>query len=304
MSDLPAAVPWFALAVGSTAASMAMLARAQRRMLLAGGVRVPLHRMVGLAYAANAVNWTLPGGTALSAGYVARQLRRWGATGAAAGFTIAASGVLSGASFAVLALTGSGLGGPGASGLVVTVLGGGALVALVVVARRHPGTLSSAAERVAVGAARLVRRDPAPARAAVRGFVSDLAAIHPRRRDWAAGLALAGGNWLADLVCLYACCRAIGVAAPDVTLLLITYVVGMTASSISVLPGGIGVVDTAMIAVLHGAGGVASGVSVVVAYRIVSCALVVAVGWACWLVLRRTSAVVKDLQRPPATHRA
>ena len=96
------------------------------------------------------------------------------------------------------------------------------------------------------GALRFVGRDPARARRAIRGVAADLSAIHPSRRDWLAGFGFAVGNWCADLTCLFACCRAFG-GVPDASLVLVTYVVGMSASSISLLPAGLGVIDVAMI---------------------------------------------------------
>ncbi|MEO6887033.1 MAG: hypothetical protein ABI232_12225 [Jatrophihabitantaceae bacterium] len=68
---------WFAVAVVAEFASMGAFARLQRRMLGAGGTWVPLRRMLVMTYAANAVSVTLPLGTALSAGYSFRRMRRW-----------------------------------------------------------------------------------------------------------------------------------------------------------------------------------------------------------------------------------
>jgi uncharacterized membrane protein YbhN (UPF0104 family) len=59
---------WLSLAVVAELVSMQAFAGVQQRMLAAGGRRVSTCRMVGLTYAANAVNATLPGGSALSAG--------------------------------------------------------------------------------------------------------------------------------------------------------------------------------------------------------------------------------------------
>lgn len=285
---------WLLVAALAALASMAMLARVERRMLLAAGTRMSLRRMVELRLASNALNWTLPGGTAVAAGFVTSQLRRWGASTAAAGFTVAASGVLSAVAFAGLAVAGSAVGGPGASGAVVVGALATAAVGGLVILRRRPGAVPALAERMgrlAGTLVRLVRRDPAPVREAVRRFVGELVAIHPRRRDWALGLGFAAGNWLADLLCLYACVQALGIDVHDTGLLVITYIVGMSASSISLLPGGLGVVDGAMLAALSGAGSVAAGpaLSIVVTYRLISCALVVVAGWGCWYALRRAN---------------
>src|SRR6476646_533431 len=100
---------WIALAILASVASMAYFARTQRRMLRASGTDVPIHKMLRLAFEANAINVTLPGGTAFSLGYASTRLRGYGATSAATGFTLLALGLLSSVTFWALALTYAGL---------------------------------------------------------------------------------------------------------------------------------------------------------------------------------------------------
>jgi putative heme transporter len=63
-------------------------------------------------------------------------------------------------------------------------------------------------------------------------------------------------------------------------LLLIVYTAGMAASGISLLPGGVGVVDTVMVLAMV-AGGVtaAAALPAVLLYRLISLVAVVAAGW-------------------------
>jgi uncharacterized protein (TIRG00374 family) len=70
----------------------------------------------------------------------------------------------------------------------------------------------------------------------------------------------------------------------------------MTVSSVPLVPGGLGTVDGALALGLVGAGVATSpALAVVVLYRLISFALIGAVGWALWLVGRAHRAGV-----PPA----
>ncbi|MCW2494960.1 YbhN family protein [Jatrophihabitans sp.] len=276
---------WLAVAVLAELVSMGAFARVQRRMLLTGGPRVSVRQMVALTYAANAVSVTLPGGAALSSAYVFRRLRSWGATVPAAGFTVIASGVLSTASFALLAITCAVLAGSGGVSSAIVIVMILAVAAAVVLTRRHHGSdiMLTMASRGLRRANLLMHRPAESGLAALQRFIVELTAIKPRSRDWLAGLGFAGLNWVADLVCLLASCRAVGAGNSTIVLVMVAYIAGMSASSISLLPGGLGVVDAAMIFALT-SGGVStvSATAAVILYRLVSYALIVALGWIVW----------------------
>lgn len=276
---------WLSAALFAELVSMAAFARVQRRMLLTGGSRVSVRQMVALTYAANAVSVTLPGGAALSTAYVFRRLRRWGATVPAAGFTVIASGVLSTASFALLALACAVLAGTGevSAVLILSSIGLGVLAWLT--ARRHggPDMIVGLASRGLRRANRLLHRPTESGLSALQHFAQELTAIKPRHRDWLMGLGLAALNWVADLVCLLACCRAVDASHATVLLVMVAYIAGMSASSISLLPGGLGVVDAAMIfALTSGHVSTVSATAAVILYRLISYALIVALGWMVW----------------------
>jgi uncharacterized protein (TIRG00374 family) len=102
------------------------------------------------------------------------------------------------------------------------------------------------------------------------------------------GLFFASMNWLLDLLCLIAACRAVGASGPTLAVALIAYAGGMAASSLPLLPGGLGVVDGALLlALTHGGLPLADATAAVVLYRLISFVLVAAIGWVFWLVLRR-----------------
>lgn len=282
---------WLLVALLAEVSSLAAFAQLRGRMLSAGGTRIPLRRMLVLTYAANAVSLTLPAGSALAVGYTFRRLRRWGASVPLASFALLASGVLSSVSFGLLGLAGALLAGADHSNPVV--LGAGVLLALVVVVlvrrmtHRHDA-LVHAAERGLRGANRLLRRDPESGLSHVRQFVSDLTQIKPRHRDWLAGLLFASLNWLTDLVCLVACCRAVGAHGTTISLVLVAYLAGMSVSSFSLLPGGLGVADAAMIFALSQSGvSVGSATAAVLLYRLISLGFNAAAGWVLWAVTWR-----------------
>ena len=278
---------WLSLAVIAQLVSMRAFASVQQRMLAAGGRKVSLCRMIGLTYAANAVNATLPGGSALSAGYVFRRLRAWGASVPAAGFTLVASGVLSTTSFALLVIACLVFAGSGAIStvLVLLVVPSIAVLALLVRRRGLADVLLRSAGSVLQRVNRTARRAPDAGADALHRFVGELVAIRPRVRDWLAGLGFAGLNWVADLICLVACCRAVGAGGTTVALVLVAYVAGMSTSSLSLLPGGFGVVDAAMVLALTSGGvGTVAATAGVLLYRLISLVAVVGLGWLVWTV--------------------
>jgi uncharacterized protein (TIRG00374 family) len=279
---------WVLVAVVAELASMASFARLQRRMLFTGGVRVSMCRMLSLTYAANAVSVTLPAGFALSSGYAFRRFRGWGASVPLAGFTLIASGVLGTLSFALLCVLAAVLAGSHDASPAVLGVGAAAVLVLALAARwvrRDPGAAMAFLERRLQWTERFGRRNGPAGQTRIGALLSELIQIRPRTRDWAAGLGFAAFNWIADLICLLAACRAIGVQDTTVTLIVVAYVAGMAVSSISLIPGGLGVVDAAMILTLtHGGSSAASATAGVLLYRLISFAFVVAIGWIFWAV--------------------
>ena len=71
---------WLLAAAVAAMASMHSFAQIQRTLLRSAGVRVHQWRSEAAFYAGNAVSTTLPGGPVLSATFLYRQQRLWGAT--------------------------------------------------------------------------------------------------------------------------------------------------------------------------------------------------------------------------------
>jgi uncharacterized protein (TIRG00374 family) len=255
-------------------------------MLRAAGTSVPARRMLGLTYAANAVSASLPAGSALASVYQFRRLRAWGAGSPAAGFTLVACGVLSSLAFALLAALGATVAGARSANpisLIAGIASLGAILLAVRQLRRHQAVLVGAAGYLVTALNRLRRRPASGVPSAVRSWFDAMTAVKPVRRDWLAGLLFACLNWAADLTCLIAACRAVGADHATITLGVLAYIAGMSVSSISLVPGGLGIIDSAMILTLtRGGMHPAAAIAAVLLYRIVSYAFIVLVGWAAW----------------------
>ena len=282
---------WLVLALLAEAASMAMYARMQRRLLRAAGTAVPLSQAVGLAYAAHSLSVTLPGGPAFSTAFNFQQMRRFGATSAVASWATAMSGVLSMASLAAVGALAAALAAraDGPAAVVSTVLPALAIGLVAQVLARRPQWLLRPAVFALGLVNRLLRRPPERGRDAVQRFLDQLATVRVRPADRLAASGFALANWAFDGLGFALACVAAGLHGNGITPdhLVVAYAAGMAASTISVIPGGLGVVDGALVLGLV-AGGVHArrAIGAVVLYRLVSLGVIGAIGWLFWLTLR------------------
>ncbi|MCW2677266.1 MAG: hypothetical protein JWR70_2306 [Modestobacter sp.] len=273
---------WIAAAALAEATSMDLFARMRRRLLATTGVRVRMRDALATVYVANAVHLTVPGGAAFSTAYVYRWMRERGAGAAAATWTFVRGGLISTSALAALAVAGSLLVGTG-SGVPALVLEAVLMVALVASARRlrrRPDLALVAGRRLLLWVNAVLRRPPTRGVDAFEDLVRQLRVVRPGARDWTAAAAYGVGNWVFDGACLAAAAAAVGTPGLSVHVLVIAYTAGMAASGISLLPGGIGVVDTTMVLVMV-AGGIpaAAALPAVLLYRLISVVAVVAAGW-------------------------
>jgi uncharacterized protein (TIRG00374 family) len=139
-----------------------------------------------------------------------------------------------------------------------------------------------------MGMADLLASTWANARIAVRASASI------SRPDWLVALAFATANWLADLLCLAAASRAFGLPVGVFTVAGIFLGVQIV-RQIPLTPGGIGLVEAALIAGLTAAGGTAAAAAaVVLTYRLLSFWLVLPIGGLAWLSLREETSHTTD----------
>ncbi len=279
-------VAWLLVAIGAELASMAVFARLQRWLLRAGGVQVPSVSMVEITLAGNALSTTLPGGAAWSATWVFEQLRRRGAQKTLAGWVILVAGALS--SFAIFVILAGGAWVAGSRGPVSSLRWLAAALAAIplavsagyVLARR-----SHRVQRLLSSTWGAIARHVPPAAALgrlVRKTINDLGLVHPGALGWAEAFGLAMANWLFDCLALLACTEALGVPVPWRALLVI-YGLTQVAASLPITPGGIGVVEGSLTALLIAYGTrPTDAVAVVLLYRIVSFWGLAPIGWTAW----------------------
>jgi uncharacterized membrane protein YbhN (UPF0104 family) len=280
---------WLLLAVWAEMASMVVFARLQRWLLRAGGVRVGLVTMFEITLAGNALSTSLPGGPAWSATWIFEQLRRRRANSVLAGWVILVAGALS--SFAIFVVLAIGAWVAGSRGPVaqlrwlVLAL---AAIPVVVSAGYLAARSSPPLRRVLAGAWKAVSNKVPPAGFVghlVHTTIEKLGLVRPGLVGWVAVFALASANWLFDAVCLVASSEALGVPVPWRGILVV-YGLTQVVASLPVTPGGIGVVEASMTALLVAYGTRPTlALAVVLLYRIVSFWAFVPIGWLVWLVL-------------------
>ena len=280
---------WVAGAVVAEIASMGTYARMQQALLRGAGTNVPVRRHVALAYAAHSLSATLPGGPVFSTAFNFRTLRRYGASSAVASWCIALSGVLSAGALVVIgAVFGILTRSTGSWRTLLCYMAGALAVAFLVrLVAQHPEWLIGPARRLLSGVNKVRRRPGDSGHARLANFVDQLRSVRVRPADLTIAVVLAVANWLLDALCLWMCCIAVGASGIHPAQLVIAYCAGMAAASVPIVPGGLGVVDGALVLGLV-AGGLtsASAVAAVVLYRLISFGFIIGTGWLVWLIMR------------------
>jgi len=290
---------WIALAAALQVTSLAAFAWQQRQLLKALGVRLGAGRVVAVTLARTALSISLPAGAAVSTAYAIREYQRAGAGRE----VVAASMIVSGlASIGGLTL--------------LYVTGGAAMVSRDPALLLSPRPLAivaaiAALTAVAVVAGRRRMSRPAPDGAGrparpegrVAGFVrSTLASAREgwqagaalRGRDWVTAVLYAAANWLTDLLCLVATCRAVGLPVGVSTLAGI-YLGVQIVRQVPLTPGGVGIIDTALIAGLTAAGATAvTAAAAVLVYRLLSCWLLLPAGGIAAVALRHAGPPLQE----------
>ena len=283
---------WVALAVVLQGTSLAAFAWQQRQLLGALGVRLRVRHAALVTMARTALSISLPAGGAVSAAYAVREYEREGTPREVGTASMIVSGLAS-----IGGLT------------LLYVAGFAALVSTdpSLLAGPRPIVIAAVLAVLTVGAVLVSRRwmrEPARSPAAgpergIRGFVRRTldsaregwrAGAALRARDWIASLLFLAANWLTDLLCLAATCRAVGLPV-GVTTLAGIYLGVQIVRQVPLTPGGVGVIDTALVAGLTAAGATAAtAVAAVLVYRLISCWLLLPAGGVAVVLLRRRGA--------------
>jgi len=282
---------WVLAALGAEAASMSSFARLQTRLLNAADVPVRQRQSLAVVYASNAMSVSLPGGPLFATTFLFRQSRHWGASRVVASWQLAMSGVLSVGTLALLgvgaALTVGGTANP--VGLATAVVLGFALVYGVRFVVRHPDSLRAVGRSILHRVNRVRRRPPAAGLDRWEEVLGQLETVQLGNRNAAAAFGWAALNWVADIATLGFACLAAG-AQPSISGLVIAYAAGKAVATVPLLPGGIGVVESALTAALV-AGGLTASAALpgVLVYRFISFFLVATIGWLVFVVMFRSS---------------
>jgi uncharacterized membrane protein YbhN (UPF0104 family) len=273
---------WVALAMILQGVSLGAFAWQQRLLMGALGVRLKARHAALVTLARTALSISMPAGGAVSAAYAVREYERTGTPREVGTASMIVSGLAS-----IGGLT------------LLYVAGFAALVTTdpALLAGPRPVIVVAALAALTVGAVAAGRRwMRRPARSAGAGFIGrTLASARDgwragaalRARDWTVSVLLLGINWLADLLCLAATCRAVGLPV-GVTTLAGIYLGVQIVRQVPLTPGGVGVIDTALIAGLTAAGATAAtAVAAVLVYRLISCWLLLPLGGVAAVLLRR-----------------
>lgn len=281
------------LAVAAETASMVALGLLERRILIMGGLRLPVGRAVAIAYASNALSVSLPVvGSGAATTYTYRRLVSQGATPALAGWALTLSGVASNAAFVLIVSIGGIVSGniaavaAGAIGAILTLL----VVVVAVIAMRRPDVR----ERVIRAAIwtlshvqRLIHRPAGHPSRIVANAMAGIGAFGPNRRDVTQAALSAVRNWAFDLLCLAFSIRAAGAHVPWWGIIL-AWAAGAGGSSLNLTPGGLGIVEAALTGALVALGLPAKqALTAVLVYRAISFWLAIAAGWLVYWLMRR-----------------
>ena len=285
---------WVAVAALLQVVSLAAFAFQQQRLLANLGVRLRVRRLMAITLARSALSISLPAGAAVSTGYAIREYQKAGVSRRIGAASAVVSGLASIGGLTLLYV----VGGAGVLArdpdtflswrpLVVVAALAGITTAGIVLGRRF----SARPRRAPAGAG--AARDSRVGRLVTRLLASARGAWQAgsglRVRDWAAALAYAAANWLTDLLCLAAATRALGLPV-GVTTLAGIYLGVQIVRQVPLTPGGVGVVETALVAGLTASGATAiSAAAAVLIYRLLSCWLIIPAGGLAAIALRRAA---------------
>ena len=260
---------WLSAALLAEVIAIIAFSVIQRRLVVNLGGDLSRRRSVELTLTSGAISSALPAGAALGAGYTYRRLRRAGLRSADAGVTMVASaGMLTGALLLLyLVLTGPTLldqlseviGRDHVGGLVVLL---GAIMLYLLVRPPHP---SEPGDKPAGWISEHVRSSRETFRAV------------PSQAWWISSVS-AVVKWIADFAVLAAATFAVG-ATVDFVALATVYVGIQVIRQIPLTPGGIGIIEAALLAGLVTAGAAAApAAAAVVIYRVLTFWLILPAG--------------------------
>ena len=130
-----------------------------------------------------------------------------------------------------------------------------------------------------------------------RETLEQLESVQLSRRDLGEAFGWSLFNWIADVGCLLAACYATG-GHPSIAGVTVAYAAARAVGSIPLMPGGLLVVEAVLVPGLVSSGmSLASAISAMLIYRLISWIFIAAIGWVVFFFMFRTE---KDID-PDAT---
>ena len=274
-------VSWALAALAVEVLSVLGYAILQRYVLGLAGDRVALTGMFVLSLANIAIAYTIPGEPAVSSAYRYRYVRRRGASAAGAAWSILTIIIAQSIAMSLLLVVAALLSLAGTTatsdvgvvsvGLVIVVGSSLVLVRQDLVVRML--------ERLLRAMRRWTGRPRDEVVARLESTLATMRAMPLGAFAIVRIVALAGGVWLLDFVCLVTCFASVHARIPWGGVLL-AYGVAQIVASLPFVPGGIGIVEgsLAVILVAYGTRRV-DALAVVLFYRLLTFWLAVTVGW-------------------------
>lgn len=281
---------WVVAAAAAAVFSIHSFAQIQRTLLRSAGVYVRQWRSEAAYYAGNALSTTMPGGPVLSATFVYRQQRMWGASPVVASWQLVMSGVLQAVGLALLGLGGAFLLGASRNPLsLIFTLGG--FVALLVLAQtvaKNPQQIDGIGVRVLSWVNSFRGKDADTGLEKWREMLRQLESVQLGRRDLGTAFGWSLLNWVADVACLLFACYATG-GHPSIAGVMVAYAAARAVGSIPLMPGGLLVVEAVLVPGLVSSGmSLAAAISAMLIYRLVSWIFISAIGWVVFFFMFRT----------------
>ncbi|MBV8965778.1 MAG: UPF0104 family protein [Mycobacteriaceae bacterium] len=285
---------WVLAAVGAALASMHSFAQIQRTLLKSAGVVVKQWRSESAFYAGNALSTTLPGGPVLSATFIYRQQRLWGASPVVASWQLVMSGVLQAAGLALIGLGGAFLLGAKNNpfSLIFTLGGFVALILLAQAVASRPELIDGIGVKVLSWVNSIRGKPQGAGLGKWRETLGQLESVSLTRRELGVAFSWSLFNWVADVACLLFGTYAAG-GRPSLAGLAVAYAAARAVGSIPLMPGGLLVVEAVLVPGLVTSGvSLPDAISAMLLYRLISWIFIAAIGWVLFFFLFRTESQI------------
>ena len=299
---------WWVLAAAAAAMlSMHSFAQIQRTLLRSAGVQLKQWRSEAAFYAGNSLSTTLPGGPVLSATFIYRQERIWGASPVVASWQLVMSGALQIVGLALLGLGGAFMLGAKSNpfSLLFTIGGFVILLLLAQAVASRPDLLDGIGVRVLSWSNQLRGKPADLGLTKWREILEQLESVSMSRRTLGTAFSWSLFNWIADVACLAFAAYAAG-GHPSLAGLTVAYAAARAVGSIPLMPGGLLVVEAVLVPGLVSSGmTLPAAISAMLIYRLVSWIFIAAIGWVVFFFMFRTeSQIDPDDSVPPDTKAA